>query len=190
MAKCPVCNSRKSKRKCQITDDSLICSLCCGTQREADKCAGCSFYQQPRRKYDSLPAYGLHEMDGNPMLEERANSIESAVVGYDMGTDGKLSDDDVIAMLEQLLNVYHFGDTSFSSSSELVNNGAGVLSGAIVQTMAKAEHDEITKILGTVRASAKRRSKYGRDYLAFIRKYVGMPSGSGMRVLNKSDLGF
>lgn len=190
MAKCPVCNSRKGKRKCQITEDNFICSLCCGTQREADKCLGCSFYQPPRRKYDSLPAHHLSEMSGNPILEERANSIEGAIVAYDITIDNKLQDDDVIAVLEQLLNLYHFGDASFNATSEVVNNGAIVLKQAIEEDMPDINNDDLVKILGTVRASAKRRSKYGRDYLAFIGQYVGSRVGSGMRILNKSNLGF
>ena len=64
MAKCPVCNSRKGKRKCLIADSS-ICSLCCGNTRTAETCANCVFYQKPRRKYSEVPAYTVSEMDGN-----------------------------------------------------------------------------------------------------------------------------
>ena len=54
MAKCPICNSRKGKRKCLISD-SFICSLCCGNIRKAETCLGCTFYQKPKRKYNEVP---------------------------------------------------------------------------------------------------------------------------------------
>lgn len=183
MAKCPICESRKGKRKCQVANDNWVCSLCCGTQRDAEQCAGCSYYQPPRRKYDALPSYALHEMDGNFTLEEQANSLESAIVAYDIALAHKLTDPEVIAILEQLLNVYHFGDSSFSSGATVVDNGAEGLKKVIEQDLPELEHDEITRLLGTVRASAKRRAKYGRDYLAFISKYVGARVDSGVRVM-------
>ena len=184
MAKCPVCNSRKGKRKCQLSSDNFVCSLCCGTQRVEDQCAGCSFYQPPRRKYDAVPAHALHEMDGNFQLEERANCIESALVAYDMMTERKLSDADVMAILDQLLDIYHFGDALLTTGSSVVGVGAIELQKAIKHDLPDVDNEALTKILGTVRASVKRRSKYGRDYLTFISQFVGGRVGPGMRLLS------
>lgn len=50
MAKCPICNSSKGKRKCLIID-GMICSFCCGSTRTEEACTKCMFYQKPKRKY-------------------------------------------------------------------------------------------------------------------------------------------
>lgn len=43
MAKCPICGSRKGKRKC-LVKAGPICTLCCGETREEETCRGCPFY--------------------------------------------------------------------------------------------------------------------------------------------------
>ena len=98
MAKCLICNSRKGKRKCLISD-SFICSLCCGNIRKAETCLGCAFYQKPKRKYNEVPAYSVSDMDGNIELESYGNAIEGALCSYDTKSGSKLKDSDAIRMI-------------------------------------------------------------------------------------------
>ncbi len=82
MAKCSICNTRKGKRKCLISD-GLICSLCCGTTRQTDSCTGCGYYQAPKRKYNDVPRYTPQEMSENEILEEYSRVLESTLYAYE-----------------------------------------------------------------------------------------------------------
>lgn len=46
--RCPICNQRKGKRRCQINGHEFICSRCCGVVRH-DGCEGCSYYESSQR---------------------------------------------------------------------------------------------------------------------------------------------
>ena len=59
---------------------------------------------------------------------------------------------------------------------------------AIERDMPDAEAVEIAKLLMTIRASVKRRTKYGRDYLMFVREFVGMRIDSGVRAIRKPGI--
>ena len=118
MAKCPLCNSRKGKRQCLIAE-APICSLCCGTTRTADACAGCSFYQAPKRDYNSVPAYTVAEMEGNEELERCGNSIEGALCAYDIKHEDGLTDKDAIRIIELLMDHYHFQDQAIAEENAI-----------------------------------------------------------------------
>ncbi len=75
MAKCTICNSRKGKRKCLLSD-SFVCSLCCGNTRTEEACSECGFYQKPKRQYNEVPAYFVSEMDGNMELESYGTPLK------------------------------------------------------------------------------------------------------------------
>lgn len=89
MAKCPICSSRKGKRKCLIAD-ALICSQCCGDTRTEEVCLACVFYQKPKRKYSEVPAYSVSEMDHNMDLQGYGNAIEGALCSYDIENEESL----------------------------------------------------------------------------------------------------
>ena len=42
--KCPICQQRKGKRRCQINANQFICSQCCGVVRH-DGCDGCAYHE-------------------------------------------------------------------------------------------------------------------------------------------------
>ena len=46
--RCPICDRRKGKRRCQINAGNSICSQCCGSVRH-DGCGGCSHYESSQR---------------------------------------------------------------------------------------------------------------------------------------------
>ncbi len=179
MAKCPICNSRKGKRKCLITD-GLICSLCCGNTRTEEMCSECVFYQKPKKNYNEVPAYSVSEMDGNMRLESYGNSIEGALCAYDMENGGNLNDSDAIRIIELLIDKYHFQDQEIEQEHQTIVNGLNYVDESIREDLKHVENEEIVKVLGVIRFVAKRRTKTGREYMNVIHRYVGQRVGSGV----------
>lgn len=182
MAKCPLCNSRKGKRQCLIAE-APICSLCCGTTRTEDACAGCGFYQAPRRDYSAIPAYSVSEMDGNFELERCGNAIEGALCAYDAKHGYGLTDNDAIRIIERLMDRYHFGDQRIAEESDLIQDGFVEADNAIKQDLEDCGVDELVKVLGVIRFVARRRTRRGREYMQVIHRYVGQRLAPGIRGL-------
>jgi len=184
MAKCPICNSRKGKRKC-LLEDSFVCSLCCGNTRTEAACSECGFYQKPIRKYNEVPAYSVSEMDGNIELESYGNSIEGALCAYDESIENKLTDSDAIKIIELLIDIHHFNDQCSKEENLLILNGVKFLEGSINEDLNDVSNEIIVKILGVIRFVAKRRTKIGREYMNIIHQYVGQRIASGIRVMRQ-----
>ena len=181
MAKCPICNSTKGKRKCLIAND-IICSQCCGTSRTEASCSQCIFYQKPRRNYTDAPAYSVSEMDGNLELESYGNAIEGALCAYDVESGNRLHDSDAIRIVELLIDKYHFRDQRMDAEPELITSGVKYVDQAIQEDLQGVPDEEITKVLGVVRFVAKRRTRTGKEYMTVIHQYVGLRLGTGIRV--------
>ena len=186
MAKCTICNSRKGKRKCLITD-TLICSQCCGKTRTEEKCTGCVYYQKPKRSYSNIPAYSVHEMNGSMTLGAYSNVIEGALCAYDLDNGGQLKDNDAIRIIELLIDKYHFQDQQLDQESPLVVNGVNYVDKAISEDLKHIRNEEIVKLLGVIRFVARRRTDTGREYMTVIHQYVGRRVASGVRVLNNIE---
>ena len=182
MAKCPICNSRKGQRQC-LKVGAVICSLCCGVTRTADACLGCRYYQKPKRLYSEVPAYAVHEMDGNQTLETYGNVIEGALCAYDSETGERLKDSDAIRVIEALMDLYHFADDQSADDSPLIADATAYVAQAIHNDLQDVSNEIIVKILGVIRFVAKRRAKGGRDYLNVIHQYVGRRVGNGIRLM-------
>ncbi len=186
MAKCPLCNSRKGKRQCLIAE-APICSLCCGTTRSAEACAGCSFYQAPKRDYNAVPAYSVSEMDGNTELERCGNAIEGALCAYDAKHGYALTDKDAIRIIELLMDRYHFGDQGINEASRLIHDGVAQVDKAIKEDLSDVSRERLVKVLGVIRFVARRRTKLGREYMQVIHQYVGLRLAPGIRGLAGMD---
>ncbi len=184
MAKCAICNSRKGKRKCLISDN-LICSLCCGNTRTEEACSECVLYKKPKKQYNAVPAYSPSDMDGNIELESYGNSIEGALCAYDIENGQKLNDSDAIRIIELLIDKYHFKDQEMDKEHQILVKGVNYVDKAISEDLNNAKNDEIVKVLGVIRFVAKRRTKIGREYMTVIHQYVGQRIGSGLRVLRQ-----
>lgn len=187
MAKCPICNSRKGKRKCLISD-GFICSLCCGNIRKEEECLGCVFYQKPKgkyRRYSEVPAFSVSEMEDNSELESYGNAIEGALCSYDVANGKKLRDSDAIAILELLIDIYHYQDVDVEVHSEIVAHGLKYLLDVIGEDLKDVDSETIVKLLGVIRFVAKRRTNTGREYMNIIHDYVGRRIGTGIRVLQQ-----
>lgn len=182
MAKCPICNSRKGKRKCLIAG-SPVCSLCCGNTRKPELCLECRFYQKPKRQYNDVPAYSVSEMDGNTELEDYGNAIEGSLCSYDIENGNNLRDSDAIRIIEVLIDLHHFGDQQIATERQLIANGVDYVEEAIRKDLRGVSNEIIVKILGVIRFVAKRRTKIGREYMNIIHQYVGQRIDTGIRIL-------
>ena len=184
MAKCPICSSRKGKRKC-LLEDSFICSMCCGNTRKEDLCSECAFFQKPKRNYNEVPAYTVSDMDGNPELESCGNSIEGALCAFDNDNNGLLKDRDAIRIVELLIDKYHFLDGEIEAKENLIIDGFQFIVRSISEDLDDLDKEEIVKVLGVIRFVAKRRTKIGREYMNIIHQYVGLRVAPGVRLLSQ-----
>lgn len=184
MAKCPVCNSRKGKRKC-IIEGAFICSLCCGNIRTKEACSECGFFQEPTRKYNQVPAFTVSEMDGNDELESYGNSIEGGLCAFDIEHNGLLKDKDAIKIVERLMDKYHFQDGAINETNTFIIEGFNYIDDIISKDLNDLDNEVIVKLLGVIRFVAKRRTNIGREYMNIIHQYIGRRAGPGIRILRQ-----
>ena len=178
MAKCPICNARKGKRKCLIADN-MICSLCCGNTRKAEACSGCRFYQKPKRKYNEVPTYTVTEMDEDPDLTSHGSTIEGALCAYDIENENRLYDGDAIRILELLIDKYHFLDQKIEVDNHFIADGFHYVENAIREDLEDVNDEIIVKVLAVILFVAKRRTKGGREYMRIIHQFAGQRVVSG-----------
>ncbi|NOQ35420.1 MAG: hypothetical protein GQ569_05935 [Methylococcaceae bacterium] len=189
MAKCPICNSRKGKRKCAVVDDKFVCSLCCGTSRDEEKCDGCVYYQAPRRKYNAVPYFSVLEMRDSFDLDDESRVLEGGLSAFNAEQEDTLTDLDAIGIYELLIDKYHFKDAHISSDNPLWQQGFEYIDIAIETDIKDLNEERITKLIATVRTSARKHTAItGCEYMTFIRQYVGQRIGTGARLLNNTFL--
>jgi len=181
MAKCPICNSRKGKRFCQVSD-TFICSLCCAEKRSPIICTVCEHYREPKQpnKYTDFPMFTIQQMDANLELQGYSNIIESTFCTFDFSVDRGLTDHILLKILELLLDKYYFKENILSINDEWVDKGFSLVTRAIREELADVPDEVITKIIGSIYFVARRRSKGNREYLDFIHQYVGIKVVEGL----------
>jgi hypothetical protein len=184
MAKCAMCGSRKGQRQCKW-ENGLVCSLCCGQHRNAEKCEGCVYYKEPKpvtRNYGVVPRFSTQTMDDDLDLQSIANAIESTLCLWDRSCKGTLKDDSALQVLESLLDLYYFKDT-VEITEEPVKTGYQMVLDVILYDLSDIPEEKIVRILGVVHFVAQRRAKGGRDYFDVINQYVGVRAAPGVRIL-------
>jgi len=186
MAKCPVCNSRKGTRKCQLAKD-IVCSLCCGETRNKEECEGCVYFKEnvPVKKYNEIKRYSPQDMEASFQLQEYSDAIEGGLCAFDNKMGNKIKDDVAIKILELLLDKYYFKDANIQISDQLLEQGFNQVKEAIETDLRNIPEEELIKVLATIRFVAKRRAKGGRDYFSIIHQYVGELAGKGIRIIPK-----
>ena len=184
MAKCPVCDSRKGKRQCVISN-GLVCSVCCGTIRKEELCLNCSFYQKPKRKYNEVPSFTASQMEAHSQLNDYSNAIEGALCAYDIKNSKSLKDADAIKILEMLIDKYYFKDAQINGDNLFLLAGFNFVDAVICEDLADIDELVLVKILGAIQFVAKRRTKTGREYMTVIHQYVGQRVAPGIRVFGQ-----
>jgi hypothetical protein len=186
MAKCFVCDSRKGKRECLLSD-TPICSLCCGNTRCEEKCTGCSFYKpkSSRRAYRDVPQYAPSQMQRHLELGVISNAIEATFCSYDASCEKTLRDPLLIRILELLMDKYYFGDEAPLESDQKILDGYNLVLNTIAeeQKLEAFSDEKLVKVLGLIYSVGRRRSKGNREYLDFIHRFVGLRGGPGFRVM-------
>ena len=174
MAKCTICNSRKGKRICKATD-TFICSLCCGSSRNPDKCTDCSFYSQldKSKNYNKVPFFEIREMDGNLQLRNISEIIERELCRFDKGYI--IDDEMAIRIIERLLDKYHFQEYPAIFENNFEKVGFVSVKNLIEKNLREIPDEVITKVLGAILRSIKRHTNGKREYLDFIDNYIGSP---------------
>ena len=188
MAKCPLCDSRKGKRKCLVAD-ALICSLCCGQTRKKETCVGCPFYTETgsKRKYGDIPRYTTRRMEADFELQDYSNAIEGALCAFDTEMKKTITDDVPIRILELLLDKYYFKDPTIECDDDVIEKGFTYVDRVIHEDMPTLPAETLVKVLAVIHFVAKRRSRGGREYLTVINMYVGNRIASGVRALPFPD---
>jgi hypothetical protein len=185
MAKCPICNSRKAKRKCRA-DSTVICSLCCGQTRTSDKCTGCSFYKDASssRNYRKVPFFEIQEMSNSFELQDIANTVESILCTFNLEAE-EFTDKSASKLLELAFDKYHFKDLEFLVGNVEQKDWFESLSQTIEQDFPKIPEEQLIKVLASIYRSIQRRTRGGREYLQFTQQYVGARIGPGARILTR-----
>jgi len=184
MAKCPMCNSKKGKRVCKLVENQKVCSLCCGTTRNA-QCVGCEHYKSPQesRKYTTVPKFSTQEMESSITLQGYSNEIETLLCTIDKQYDLELQDQFALDIYKLLMDKYYFKDTELLFKAEGVKD--------IFEQFVKVieysdiEKETLIKLLGVLYFISHRRTKGGREYFDLIQHYVG--GGNGVQMLSNYE---
>jgi hypothetical protein len=173
MAKCTACNSRKGKRLCKASN-TLICSICCGTTRNQDKCDNCSFYsnRDESKNYSKVPYFEIRVMANDFQIQSIAELIERGLCICD--EENNIDDTIAKSIVERLLDKYHFQENSIVFENGLEEVGFSFVNGHIEKNFQDIPGEVISKVLSTVLRSIKRHTTGGREYLDFTHQFVGM----------------
>lgn len=184
MAKCPICNMRKGKRKC-VAEAALVCSLCCGQSRGGAKCDGCSYFKDAssKRHYHKIPRYSTQEMSDSDRLQDISNVIESIFCKFDIELANAFYDRTALKLLELAFDKYHFNDTQLSFSDVAQESLFETMIEIIEKEVADTATEQLVKVMAAVYRSIQRRTGGRREYLAFVQEYVGARIGPGLRLL-------
>lgn len=184
MTKCPICNSRRGKRKC-IKEEGLVCSQCCGLTRTGEHCQGCDFYREniPVRRYSEVPRFSTQEMESSLRLQFYSSTIEGTLCLLDHTHRMSLDDAIALKIIEKLLDRYHFHDSVVPSEDLLVQEGADLVLNAMAEDLTGVSEEVIVRVLGVIYYVAKRRTRGRREYFDVIQRYAGLRTESGIRIV-------
>jgi len=89
----------------------------------------------------------------------------------------------ILKFLELLLDKYFFGDSDINFESQLEKEAFALIDQAIRDDLKELSNQDVSRLMGTIYRSAKRRTTGNREYVEFIRQYVGVRMGPGIRVM-------
>ena len=183
MALCAICYTRIGKRKC-VDSNIFVCSQCCGSTRNVEKCTGCE-YNEPtgfeKNSYTGVPGFSIKQMADDNTLQRYSDAIEGAICKFDYEHNLQLKDELALRVLELLIDKFYFKKDVIPGENELLNKLYNNLIWVISKNLKAVSDSDITKIVKTIYASVKRHTLLGkREYLNFILAYVGI---DGMRVI-------
>ncbi len=147
MAKCPVCDTRKGKRKCLIADNQFVCSLCCANTRKEELCLDCVFYQPPQHNYEVIPAFSATAIANKHALQQYTQAIEQTFTGD--------TAQDRLAILELLINKYYFKETGLATANPVWIAGFETADSVINTQLSELDEETLINLLGAIRLVTK-----------------------------------
>ena len=174
MAKCIICQTRKGKRKCRVTE-TFICSQCCGTSRDQEKCEGCHYAGNSTvgRNYKRVPYYPVAEMSKDADLEMISRVIENSLCRV-WKENENVNDTIASRLIEMQLDRVHFHDQEPKIDDPVLQAGHKVLTNAVQRGLDQVSEEKLVRVLAAVYRSIQRRNVGGCTYLQFIRSVNGM----------------
>ena len=82
-----------------------------------------------------------------------------------------------------LLDKYFFGDSAFNFESQLEKEAFALIDQAVRDDLKELSNQDVSRVMGTIYRSVRRRTTGNREYVEFIRQYVGVRIGPGTRVM-------
>lgn len=146
MAKCPVCNTRKGKRKCAIVNNEFVCSLCCANTRKEELCLDCVFYQPPQYNYGKVPIFSDAVLENNHALKNYHDLIMKALNANSVH--------DLLAMVELLIIKYHFKETELKFQKPEWETGFNDTNVLIQSKLNDFDEEIVVNLLSTIRHHA------------------------------------
>ena len=140
--------------------------------READLCGDCTFFKPPARDYNNLPRYSLSDMADSERLQQISFPIERGICEIDQSLGFEMRDAQVIEIFELFLDRYAFDDPPESLAERIRALHCEKLAEQLERDLKPNLEEELVKILGSVRASARRRAGYGRNHLDHLQAFI------------------
>ncbi|MGA7878645.1 MAG: hypothetical protein WCA08_23495, partial [Desulfoferrobacter sp.] len=125
----------------------------------------------------------LQTMADNPVLQDYADVIESAICQFDLDHYENISDKQAFRLLELLLDKYFFGELTINFENKLEEEGFELIDQAIREDLAELSNYKVSELLGTIYRSIRRRDLKDRDYIEFIQRHVGVRMAKGLRAI-------
>ena len=187
MAKCSLCAKTKGKRNC-LAYSGILCSSCCGSFREKEKCEGCAFFKtgQQTRRYEKAPYFTTHQMAEDERLQGAGDVMEEAICAFDLSRKRITDDAFYQRVMERLLDHYHFRDEHPTFSDALEEECFAFIEEAIGKDLPGMSDDFLSRIIGAVYRSIKRHAggRYAsRAYINFVHQFVGVPKKTEAHLL-------
>jgi hypothetical protein len=121
------------------------------------------------------------EMQDDLELQSYSNSIEATLCLWDNSFHNRLKDVSALKVLEMLLDKHFFYDDDVSATDDVLQKGFEMVSTSIEEDLSALSNETLNKIISVIHFVANRRTKGGREYLDFIRKFVGFRVAPGVR---------
>lgn len=169
-----------------MAEDSFVCSICCGQSRNFDTCDGCSFYKgdSQARNYRQVPFYAIQQLADSTDLQDIANVLESILCKFDLEIENNFTDKTALQLLELAFDKYHFKDQELAFNNVTLKTLFERMSQVIEEELCDIPQEQLVKVMASVYRSVQRRTNGGREYLIFIKQYVGARVGPGVRALS------
>jgi hypothetical protein len=119
-------------------------------------------------------------------LDGISSVIETALCEVWVSAPEKVTDRTVTALVEIMLDRYHFADRTMETKDPVLASGILLLTEIFDQEIAHVTDIKLVKVLAAVYRSIQRRTVGGCSYLEFISRFTGVYPGQIHRPIPES----